>query len=525
MRTYAPQAKSSAWIPRPSTPAAGLVPGRRSGLAASVLQLQRMVGNQAMRRLLSAAKRRQVQRAYAISGPMTRERQSVPEPTLELQRQPQGGGSGSNQPGGQTPPPALAAPSLTLTGGGSLTRGDTLTAKVGFTPTAGEKLNVTGWRFTSSVGDSVTRPARDASFQKEWKGLMALSGTLELNFDVKPKRGKAVPGTPVTMPITVNDRSGASWITTITDLSEVPYTGGLSPPQTAESLGHHVVPADFEPAARDNKIAGGPNSGFTFVELVTDRKFQSQPQIHPDVTNATSVFRKFHRDAGRLYFRPRAGGRILIPLAEYRVTSAPGASMTFTPVAGWTAFYKKHRVLTVTFTSGRTSVPAQDNWWTLDPDAEVPNVKITNDAAIRRALGISATASFTGSVADNGQWERIGLMPSARIEPGTRSHEYAHAVHSHRANFHKIARALDPRQIVEATVSTPSNPIVFRDVIHGLMTEIHKPNHEIVDEAASKAARRFVATGQTMAAVNQDPGSGGFLGTLWDITNDQPLPP
>jgi hypothetical protein len=63
------------------------------------------------------------------------------------------------------------------------------------------------------------------------------------------------------------------------------------------------------------------------------------------------------------------------------------------------------------------------------------------------------------------------------------------------------------------------------DAIHGLMTEIHKPNHEIVDEAASEAARRFVATGQTMAAVNQDPGRGAFLGTLWDITNDQPSSP
>lgn len=407
-----------------------------------------------------------------------------------------------------------------------MTRGDTLTAKVDFTPTAGEKLKVTGWRFASSAGDTVARPARDAKFQTEWKGVMALSGTLELNYEVKPKRGTAVPGTPVTTPITVNDRRGADWITTITDLAEAPYTGGQSPPQTAESLGRHVVPGDYEPAARDNKIAGGPNAGFTFVDLVTDRKFQSQPQIHPDVTNATSAFRRFRQDAGRLYFKPSAGAHILIPLAEYRVTSAPGASMTFTPVAGWTAFYKRHRVLAVTFSSGKTTVPAQDNWWTLAPDAEVPNVKITNEAAIRRALGISATAPFSGGVVANGQWEKIGLMPSAKIEPGTRSHEYAHALHSHRANFYKIARALDPRRMLEATVSTPSRPIVFRDVIHTLMTEIHKPNHEIVDEAASKAAGQFVATaGQKMAAVNQDPASGAFLGTLWDITNDTPLAP
>src|SRR5215475_14123407 len=148
MRTYAPQAKPSARIPLSSTSPA-------SRVAVPALKLQRILGNQVARRLLSAVKRREVQRAYVISAPVTRERRDVPEPTLEstaIQRQPHDAGS-------QTP--ALAAPSLTLTGGGSLTRGDTLTAKVDFTPTAGEKLNVTGWRFTSLAGDVVTRAAKD----------------------------------------------------------------------------------------------------------------------------------------------------------------------------------------------------------------------------------------------------------------------------------------------------------------------------------------------------------------------------
>lgn len=83
MRTYAPQAKPRARIRPPSNRTASRVPGRRSGLAASVLQLQRTVGNQAARRPLSGEKRR-LQRAYAVSGPVTRERQSVPTPTLEL---------------------------------------------------------------------------------------------------------------------------------------------------------------------------------------------------------------------------------------------------------------------------------------------------------------------------------------------------------------------------------------------------------------------------------------------------------
>src|SRR6266481_8706608 len=114
MRTYATQAEPSARVLRASTSTTSRVPGRKSGLAASILQLQRTMGNQAVLRMLSPAKQRRLQRAYAVPGPVAGERWRVPEPTLELtaprveaseiQRQPQGGGSGSNQPGGQSPP-------------------------------------------------------------------------------------------------------------------------------------------------------------------------------------------------------------------------------------------------------------------------------------------------------------------------------------------------------------------------------------------------------------------------------------
>jgi hypothetical protein len=114
-------------------------------------------------------------------------------------------------------------------------------------------------------------------------------------------------------------------------------------------------------------------------------------------------------------------------------------------------------------------------------------------------------------------------MPSADIPAATRSHEYTHATHSHRANFHKIVSALDPRRVLESMVSTPSSPVTFRDKIHSLLTEIRKPNHELVDEAASKAAGNFVPAAGKMAAVNQDPASGANLGDIWDITHDKKM--
>ncbi len=106
-------------------------------------------------------------------------------------------------------------------------------------------------------------------------------------------------------------------------------------------------------------------------------------------------------------------------------------------------------------------------------------------------------------------------MPSTTIEGATRSHEYVHPTHSHRANFQKMVRALDPRRVMESTVSTPSNKVTYANRIHDLVTEIQKPNHELVDEAVSRAQGRFVpVSGKSMAAVNQDPNSNADLGAL-----------
>ena len=77
---------------------------------------------------------------------------------------------------------------------------------------------------------------------------------------------------------------------------------------------------------------------------------------------------------------------------------------------------------------------------------------------------------------------------------------------------------------MENTVSTPSTPVVFVDRIRFLLGEIRRPNHELVDEAGSRAAGSFVpVAGATMAGINVNPASGASLGVLWDITHDRPL--
>jgi Domain of unknown function (DUF4157) len=476
------------------------------------------------------AEQQSIRRSYLAPSPEHVDRWELPKPPVTKV-----GPAGENTtvrraPASDDATTAPPAPKLVLTPGDTLTRGDTLTARVDFTPTAGERLTVNGWKYTTADGDMVSRPARDAGFQHQWQGVMAVSGNMELSYTIKPKSGAAGPPVTVTSAVTVSDRTGPDWKTTIEDVAEAPLTGGPSPPEQAEKLGLHVVPGDLDPAANHDKIAKGPNAQFEYVTLVTDRSYKSQPFVHPDVTNPDSVFRRFHRDAGRLYFVPGGNrtNRILIPLTEYRVVSATGNGMVFT-VPDWNAFFKRHNILTVTCSAMGRTVTAKNEWWNLDlshmvdgmPDGRV-NLTADGARAARAALGITDRDTFENTPTANGAWERIPLMPSGQILPRTQSHEYRHPVHSHRANVHAMVEALDPRRLLESTVATPTRPIDFRDKIHQITGEIQKPVHELVDKAASQTAGRFVPlSGKTMAAINQDPDSGAPLGLLWDITHDQ----
>lgn len=115
-------------------------------------------------------------------------------------------------------------------------------------------------------------------------------------------------------------------------------------------------------------------------------------------------------------------------------------------------------------------------------------------------------------------------MQAPAILTGTRSHEYQHARHSHRANFLAMVRALDPQRKIESTVSTPTLTVNLDNKIGTWVSEILKPDHELVDETQSRVQEKFVAlSGVTMAGINSDPVTGAFLGTVWNISADQQM--
>jgi hypothetical protein len=173
-------------------------------------------------------------------------------------------------------------------------------------------------------------------------------------------------------------------------------------------------------------------------------------------------------------------------------------------------------------------VSLSDAQWGLDGNARNAAVEITDEGAVRQALGDDPATPYDGAisvaVSHNGSFEGSPLMPDAAILAGTQSHEYAHGTHSHRANFVKMVRAVDPRRVLEKTVSAPGHAVNFNNKLTTLKNAILAPDHEIVDETESRAAEAFVAMpGEEMAGVNTDPDTGDSLGAVWNIPSNRAM--
>jgi hypothetical protein len=423
--------------------------------------------------------------------------------------------------------PAPAAPSLTFAPpGATLARGQTLDATVAFHPTAGETLQVRGWKYTTAEHGEVTRPAADSGFQDGWSGVMAVSGTLEMTYTVTPDGGNAGEEQSLTQEITVNDRAGSDWESSVTAEAEEAFAGQPSPPTRFSHLGYHNARIR-QPNPTTTNLDTGPNRQFRFVESIAAGTYTSTPQIHPDLTDPTSAFRTFHQD-GSVLLHVVGSVRTRIPVGDYSNLAING-SLTF-EVPDWEAFFKTHGVVRVRASraDGSRTVSLSDAQWGLDGNARNAAVEITDEGAVRQALGDDPATPYDGAisvaVSHNGSFEGSPLMPDAAILAGTQSHEYAHGTHSHRANFVKMVRAVDPRRVLEKTVSAPGHAVNFNNKLTTLKNAILAPDHEIVDETESRAAEAFVAMpGEEMAGVNTDPDTGDSLGAVWNIPSNRAM--
>lgn len=421
---------------------------------------------------------------------------------------------------GDAPPSRAAKPSLTLSPGATVTRGDSLTAEVDFNPTAGERIKVTNWEYIAPRHGTVTRPTSDADFQKKWEGTMALSGTIRLEWHYLP------PDTVVEtleQPVTVENRTGTIWSSDVTLNGEKPLKGQPSPPRKFKQLGNFSGNLNG-PSLTDSTINNGPNKGFTFVSTLSEGNYTATPKIHPDVTKSSSQFRKFHRDGSVLFKVSKAGGtKTRIPTSDY--SNLQTDPLTW-KVPNWENFYKKHNIYTIMAKAGNNSITVRDSNWRLARNARDAQVKIVNHAQVRGRLGIGQGQKPSYQPQVNYSWEGYPLMASDDIPQGVRSHEFGHNTHSHWANFDKTMEALDPQKIMERTVSTPSSTINFSQKVKNLMNDIKKSGetHKIVDKDKSAQQEQLVVvSGKKMAGINEDPNTGKSLGNIWNLQDGKPM--
>jgi len=416
-----------------------------------------------------------------------------------------------------TPEPAV--PTLNLTPGNTLTRGENFKATFMFQPTGAETYQISAWTFTTDEHGTVSRQAADAEFQNKWDGIMAMSGTLQVTYRITPDGGEEGAEASLTENITVNDRTGAGWEAIVAQNAEGVLSGKPSPPEVFSDLGLHNSSVQM-PALTLSTIDAGPNKRLRFVESLTAGIYSSTPAIHPDLNDNTSTFHTFHQHPGRLYLVV-GGVKTLIPPGDYSNLSVQGNSISW-DVPDWEIFFKTHNILIVTASAenGNTYI-VPDADWTFDTNARDSDVTVTNETALRTGLGIDASEGYRLGWAGRGSWAGQEMMQAAAILAGTQSHEYVDTTHSHRANFLKMMSALEPEKMIEKKVSAPGHTLNQNTILSTWETEILEPNHEIVDEQASTEAEEFVAeSGNTMAGVNTDPGSGAFLGSIWNITGD-----
>ncbi len=275
--------------------------------------------------------------------------------------------------------------------------------------------------------------------------------------------------------ITVNDRSGAPWESSVTENAEVPYTGQPSPPQRFPQLGVHTVAGSTLPQVTAQAVAGGPNKGFTFAQSLQAGSYISQPKIHPDLSDPKSAFMVFHQQPGLLFIEPGGGRRARADQPAQHHLQRDALHGRFQRTAVGNRFSK--RSTTSQSPTARDANPTR--WWTrtgrwtaMRADA---NLSITpaGDAHIRAALGLSATDALPApTITPRGSFTIFLLLAGPAIHTGTQSHEYVHAVHSHRGNYKKMMRALDPQRKAESKLFNPGATQSYAATISDWWTQI-----------------------------------------------------
>ena len=358
-------------------------------------------------------------------------------------------------------------------------------ATITATPPAGTAgFKITEWKYdishtnpatTTALTATVTRPATEspATFDQNWQGDLCASGTVRMKFGtgaVVRAAGDAsinvtltaLDPVEVTLQVTVAARTGASWVS---GLTEDPVGDLVSPINSFQDTGRHSwTPSAAAVSTPPQTPATGPNRGCQFLTSATVM-FTSTPRINTLLSNAASAFSLAQDKA---YLMSPAPVRV-IPSNLY--TKGAGGAITETP-----------------------------------PGAVGAHFSITGQYMMSPHMIDQPTL-----LAGTRRHESEDPPPAAK---------------SHKGNCLRARRALDPVKFAEALVKLPGGAALnFGQLFQNRIALVISAaaTHDIVDEAQTEAnnALRFVA-GQTIIGVNSNS-SGNLVAPVWNPTANQML--
>jgi hypothetical protein len=220
-------------------------------------------------------------------------------------------------------------------------RGDAATVTV-TAPAGTAGFKVTRWRYDISHTNSgaaspstatVTRPASESppTFDQNWQGEIGASGTARTSFVVGAVVRvsgdasvnvslDALDPVEITLPVTVAARTGAAWVT---GLTENPVGSFTRPIRVFEDVGHHLWRAGSGTMSAPHTAAAGPNRGCQFLTSASVA-FTSTPEINDALTDPASPFSQAQNKA---YLTSPPPVRV-IPRSLYAV--GPGGAITET---------------------------------------------------------------------------------------------------------------------------------------------------------------------------------------------------
>lgn len=399
-----------------------------------------------------------------------------------------------------------------------------------------QDMSVKSWKFEETLETSkkvkpVTRPKNDSAqtWDISWEGQMLTSGKIIVKYEIKKKVSKGkyeVKKGTLEHEVKVVARTGDAWLSTIINHDDLPTStipnnspGGKPkiPPQSFSDLGAHYPrrePPNYIP--KTINPTRGPNRGYSIFDVL-QFEFHSDGYINDHLRDAESQFSK--AQDGNAYFTMGKSTTLhLVKSPKYYLLSGKNVKIN-----NLEEFYKDHDI-PVNITSPPPIRPIDKKDWTMS-GSDVKLVISEDDFRKKYNIGDKACKYLS---------ESYKIKPPRILHENllknTRRHEYAGNPNSHRANYEKLVRALDPKAYAESLISRPGTQVNLTVLLKNRlrlvdMADVKKKDlHGIVDEQATKNEKqvKFVASERIYDCNEKD--NGNFDGIVWNIVNNRPFP-